>query len=270
MPGSLEPGRPRTYLRYALFGQRRIDGWLEDLGLVAVDHIEGVQRSAGVTGGVAEIGIHHGRLFILLALLRREGEPAVAIDLFEDQHLNVDSSGSGNRAVFESNLRQWDPRAADVRVEKADSWTLDGPKLEELAGGPLRLISVDGGHTAELTVHDLTTACDALTPGGVVVLDDCFNEFFPTVAEGAQTFFRSRPDVVPFFAGGNKTLICHADRADGYRTGLVDRLIRYPLRTEERIFLGRPIAVAEEFEPDLRRTYWRRYFLGRIRQQLRR
>jgi hypothetical protein len=266
MPGLLEPGRPANYLRYALLGQRRIDGWLEDLGLTAIDRIDGIQRAAGVHGGVAEIGVHHGRLFILLALLRRTGESAVAIDLFEDQHLNVDSSGRGDRAVLEKNLGQWDPTATQVRIEKADSTTVTGATLTDWAGGPLRLVSVDGGHTAELTKHDLSTACDALAPGGVVILDDCFNQFFPAVGEGAQDFFRSRGDVEPFFAGGNKTLICHTDRAEHYRMELVSRLEGYPMHVEERTFLGRTIAAAESLAPRYNRLYWRRYFLGRFRR----
>ena len=43
------------------------------------------QREMGLAGHIAEIGVHHGRSFILLALLARASEKAVAIDVFEQQ-----------------------------------------------------------------------------------------------------------------------------------------------------------------------------------------
>lgn len=267
--GLLVRGRPSNYVRYAVFGQRRVEGYLRELGLLAIDRIEGIQREHGIEGGgVAEIGIHHGRLFILLSLMRRLGEPGVAIDLFEDQHLNVDSSGKGDRQQFEANLRKWDSRHEEVEIVKANSWDIDGPALVNYAGGPLRLISVDGGHTTELTEHDLDTACNAIRHGGVVVLDDCFNEFFPSVSEGAQAFFRRRPDVVPFFAGGNKTLICHAEYADRYRESILKEFEGHPMNLEQRTFLGRPIAAAEVLYPKYQRKFVRRYWYWRVRHAI--
>src|SRR4051794_25250776 len=181
--GTLSPGRSRDYVRYAVVGHYLVEGWLKDLGIHLIDAVEGRQRVLGVDGHVAEIGVHHGKLFILLSLLRRPGERAVALDLFEDQELNVDNSGRGDRERFLANVDRHHRDAPDVVVQKADSNELDGAGLRQLAGGPLRIVSVDGGHTAELTAHDLTTAADALADGGVVILDDCFNEVFPAVAE---------------------------------------------------------------------------------------
>ena len=261
---SVHEGRSAAYLRYALGGQRLVEGWLNELGLILVDEADGVQRRFDVHGHVAEIGVHHGRLFILLSLVRRAAENAVALDLFEDQHLNVDLSGKGDRARFERNLRRWDPRHEDVRIVKCDSWTLDAPRLRELAGGDLRLVSVDGGHTAPLTQHDLTTACDALGSGGIVVLDDCFNDFFPSVAEGALQFFRERTDFVPFVTGGNKTLICHEAWAERYMDAFRTWAPHYPCHGEERMFLGRPIFAMQVFPERYGRTqYWWRYGVGR-------
>ena len=55
-----------------------------------------LQESDGVPGGLAEIGIHHGRSFIALAAAARPTDPLIAIDVFERferQDLNVDQSG---------------------------------------------------------------------------------------------------------------------------------------------------------------------------------
>jgi hypothetical protein len=62
------------------------------------------QVIAGTRGSVGEVGVHHGRLFILLYLLAEPDERAFAIDIFDEQHLNEDHSGQGDRKVFEENL----------------------------------------------------------------------------------------------------------------------------------------------------------------------
>lgn len=268
LKSSLAPGRERAYLKYALVGQRLVEGWLLDPGLILIDTIDRLQREQGVAGHVAEIGVHHGRLFILLSMLRRDDENAVALDLFEDQHLNVDKSGEGDRGRFTANLRRWDPRWQDVRIETANSWDIDGAKLRGLAGGLLRLVSVDGGHTADLTFHDLTTAVDSLTPGGVVVLDDCFNEIFPAVAQGAQEFFRQRTDVTAFVAAGNKTLISQIEYADAYREAIAEKPRSRPFRCQTHDFLGRPLFTMQPLEGKYAREYWRRYVRGWIYHRL--
>lgn len=178
--------------------------------------IGSVQRQLNVHGNVLEIGVHHGRLFILLYLLSGLGESAVAVDLFGMQELNIDKSGGGNLKAFLANMR----RHADVDrliVHEGDSNKLTGAELRRIGGDAFRLISIDGGHTRETTMHDLAIAEDALAEGGVIILDDFFSEFFPEVAEGTFRYFseRERP-VVPFAIGGNKVMFCAKPWADRY------------------------------------------------------
>ena len=47
-----------------------------------------------------------------------------------------------------------------------------------------RLFSVDGGHTRELTVNDLTVAASHLEEGGIIILDDITNLAWPQVIDG--------------------------------------------------------------------------------------
>ena len=56
-----------------------------------------VQKHLGIRGAVSEIGVHHGRLFILLHLLTEASEASVAWDLFESQNDKADGSGRGNK-----------------------------------------------------------------------------------------------------------------------------------------------------------------------------
>lgn len=161
--------RIENYIRRGKF---YVDGWLRSEAARVIVALNERQRSLSVTGSIAEIGVHHGKLFILLYLLSREPERALAIDLFEDQHLNVDQSGSGDLAKFRRNLER---RADSTRLvlHPGNSMDLTGAILTRLAEGPLRFVSVDGGHTAEITAHDLATAEAAIAEGGIMWSTTC-------------------------------------------------------------------------------------------------
>jgi hypothetical protein len=197
--------------------------------------LSAVQKAQRVNGNVAEIGVHHGKLFILLYLLARGDERAVAVDLFADQTRNVDQSGAGDLDKFLVNLaRHADADMRRLVVHEGDSTALDGAALRRLAGGAYRLISIDGGHTAETTAHDLAIAVEALASGGVIILDDYFNEMWPGVSEGVHRYFRERRSILPFASGANKMFFCAPDAIPLY----VDSLRAIATKTLERDFLG--------------------------------
>src|ERR1700745_1104628 len=82
---------------------RTVLGWLNEGAISAVVAFAKWQEENKVLGDVAEMGVHHGKLFILLANLRRRHERAFAIDVFDDQHLNADKSGCGDLSKFMEN-----------------------------------------------------------------------------------------------------------------------------------------------------------------------
>jgi hypothetical protein len=106
-----------------------------------------VSHASGVSGNIAEISVYHGRLFLLLHLLRTPGERSLAIDVFDNQHLNRDNSGFGDRMVFERNLHRHADGLLDVVVLSSDSLAIDGERLRKELDGAVRLFSVDGDHT---------------------------------------------------------------------------------------------------------------------------
>ena len=83
------------FIDYVLRGKHRdVGGWIEPGALAGQRSSTGCSLKPELADRVAEIGVHHGqRFFIALCLLRRPGERALAIDIFDDQHLNVDNSG---------------------------------------------------------------------------------------------------------------------------------------------------------------------------------
>lgn len=248
-------GRLNAYLKH---GHELVKGWLFPGALRATVLLSDEQRRSSLSGGVAEIGVHHGKLFILLYLLSSEDETAVAIDLFSRQDLNVDRSGAGDLERFKRNLQ----RHADTSrlvIHEGDSTQLTATSFLGLGRVPFRLISIDGGHTAEITAHDLATAEGALGQGGIIILDDCFNEEWPGVSEGVHRYFSEPRAIVPFGIGANKTFFCHRAFAEKYG-GVLSKIDRRATRQE---FLGAGV-VCFEFNPWTLAGWFRKVDAGRM------
>ncbi|TWS98334.1 class I SAM-dependent methyltransferase [Reyranella sp. CPCC 100927] len=221
--------------RYLKRGLRRIHGWLSPYSAQFIRSVTDIQAQAGETGAVAEIGVHHGKLFILLALSARAGETVLAIDVFDDQHLNVDQSGRGDRAVFQRNVQAWAPDA-DVKIVQKSS--LDVAAADILAMcGPVRLASIDGGHTEECVQNDLRLFEATLAPRGVVILDDYFNQSWPGVSSGtAQYLLDPTSRLRPFAISPNKLYLAFDDALAFYRAALRNKDAYYYERSAR--FMG--------------------------------
>lgn len=209
---------------YLKRGYRRIGGWLFPYSARFIDTLLDLQLEAGVHGAVGEIGVHHGKLFILLALGSRPDEATFAIDVFGDQHLNRDGSGAGDREIFLSNTRRWLGRGSD-HLEVLQQSSLD-VRPEELLRriGPVRIASIDGGHTEDCVINDLTLVQAVLAPKGVVILDDHFNEFWPEVSSGvARYLYDPAARLRPFAITPNKTYFAAAEDVAFYRRSLRSR-----------------------------------------------
>jgi len=216
--------------RYLRHGLRHVHGWLDTYSAAFIRSVTEVQAQAGETGGLAEIGVHHGKLFILLALSARPGEVGLAIDVFGDQHLNTDQSGHGDRAVFEQNVRKWVPDA-DVKIVQKSS--LEVTPADILAAcGPVRLASIDGGHTEECARNDLRLMEAVLTLRGVVVLDDYFNQSWPGVSSGTNQYLLDpAARLRPFAISPNKLYLAFDEVTAFYRSEMRERNAYYYEKT---------------------------------------
>lgn len=212
---------------YRVDGLAEVQGWFEPESAELMASLLVHQVDRGLGGGVAEIGVHHGRSFLLLANGLVPGEPAVALDVFEQQDQNADHSGKGDRGRFEQNLARWAPDVP-VRVVACSSLDVSVSSAREVFGRP-RMLSVDGGHTAEITRHDLGLAEASIADGGIVVLDDMLNGHWLGVLTGTATYLLDHPGLVPFALSPNKlyltdSLRAAADYAGHLRASLPDLL----------------------------------------------
>jgi len=198
----------RTYTAKYL---RHVHGWLAREAAEAIIALASAQDANGIRGGAAEIGVHEGRLFILLSLLLHDGDRSLAIDLFDSgQRQNVDDSGYGTKERFEKNTRRYIPRR-DICLIETNSMNVTASDVTSRIG-QTRLFSVDGGHTAEIAYHDLCVATGSSCPGGLVIVDDYLSAEWPGVTEGvAQFMLERRVDICPVAFVRNKLLLAIGD-----------------------------------------------------------
>ncbi|CCG42863.1 conserved hypothetical protein [Magnetospirillum molischianum DSM 120] len=165
---------------------------------------------------------------MLLAAVRRSGETIRAFDVFENQSANVDASGKGSRGIFEAAIARW-YNPADFVVTQVDSLEMRGAATGRYLPNPVRLFSVDGGHTRVHAWNDLMIANDVMVSGGVVILDDFFAVLWPGVTEGFFEFMRApRVKIAPLCFFENKLYMTTA-------TEQPDMLARLRLKLEAAI-----------------------------------
>jgi hypothetical protein len=204
-----------------------IDGWNDHGAFTALEILDDAQSDYGVRGHVCEIGVHEGQYFFAMALLTNENELYIAIDVFDDQHRNIDHSGKASLQRFKENtlkhVGNHDKTCVNLLVVKTDSLRLTPEMLglqimnrgKKYLNG-IRLMSVDGGHTRTHVLNDLKLAEKSIVDGGVVILDDFMNPKWPGVTEGAHIYCSDPYSRLIPFAYGNKKLYLSTDVAAPY------------------------------------------------------
>ena len=182
-----------------------VEGWFERCDALAMAECLSIQSDEGITGAIAEIGVHHGKSFIALACSSSTDEQLYAIDVFDQQTLNLDQSGQGNRDAFMANVGRFAPEAR-VKVLAMSSLDLRGNEHRMLE--PLRFLSIDGGHTRDVTLNDLEIADTILVDGGMCCVDDIFNHDWTGVISGVFAFLERSKTLVPFALLPKKLYFC--------------------------------------------------------------
>ncbi len=219
---------------YVELGIDRVEGWLLPTTASLIGHLLVHQASVGFCGDVCEIGVHHGKLFLILANATVVGERAVAVDIFGDQEKNIDGSGAGDREIFERHLAIYAP-GATVDIIQESSLDLERP---DFLSRRFRFISIDGGHTAAITANDLRLAERTLLAGGIVAVDDILSHDWTGVLTGVSTYLAEGGTLVPFALVPNKLLLTTDAGAAIESRALLQRTFPLALSKQGLEFLG--------------------------------
>jgi hypothetical protein len=231
--------------RYLSGPFREIEGFVTREAVWMLDLLVQFHDAHGIEGGFFEIGVHQGRFLLALEHAARPGDPGVALDVFEDQALNIDKSGHGQHAVLQANIARHAMAPGRITIMKGDS-TAPATRRDLLAlGQEFRLISVDGGHTAGHAASDLRLAEDLAAPAAGVILDDFFNGGFPGVTEGLAQYLNAGGTLRPVGVIAGKMLLAPLSWADRMRSVLRNRLAQEARwRVREVTFFGFPYIFA--------------------------
>ena len=247
--------RMKAYLK----NSHQVHGWLDRYSAAFIAGLSWIQSDSGLRGAVGEIGVHMGRLFILLKLTAAENEKCLALDVFGEQHLNIDHSGFGDRHTFLRNVRRW-TGDTNIAVIQASSLEVTPADIVD-AVGRCRRLSIDGGHTEDITQHDLRLAEAVLTEDGVAILDDFFNQSWPGVAAGAaQYFIDPAAKLRPFAVSPNKLYLAAPTCHGFYRSALMRAQELHFEKTacmfgcEVDVFGCQPVPVSQRIRNTLRRS----------------
>lgn len=227
-------------------GYGNIDGWVSEKLFLIFDYIDSLPINK--VGGVCEIGVHHGKFYLLMNQLVANSEQSYAIDIFDLQHLNVTHSGGYGTPVnnftldvtniFKLNLFRYDAHnGTNTNIIKHDS---TGPHhyLDNIIKpGSLRFFSVDGGHSVEHVINDLNIANRLISNEGLVILDDVCNHSWISVMEGLCKYMMTYPTLVPIAIGFNKMWMCKLSYRDYY----YEQFLKSPFCDRPTRFFGNDI-----------------------------
>jgi hypothetical protein len=203
----------RKYLRRKIYS---VNGYLKSLDARLIVALASWQAGNKIAGALAEIGVHHGKLFFLLALSRQVGEKSLAIDLFEDDEMNASTRYGGRGRAFSTHAARLNVTLESTEVQKADSLTLTSDDILSRVGR-VRIFSVDGGHLYHHVAHDLPLVFSTLAPGGVIAVDDFCNSEWPEVTSATYDFVRAQQGkIVPAILTKKKLYLAAPDVASAY------------------------------------------------------
>lgn len=231
--------------RYLIGGYSKVEGWL----VPTTAHIMGIlaeeQTRLGIRGDLVEIGVHHGKSFLVLANSLASGEKIFAIDVFEDQHKNLDQSGHGNRDTFLNNINAHAP-GTPLEIIQESSLDLPAMGWPQSHADSIRFFSIDGSHTREATLNDLKIAEQVTKDGAIVALDDVLSSHWLGVISGLFDYLSSGGKLIPFAVIPDKMLLSKGERFKRTWVEIVRREYNKFISKREVRFLEFTVDIVEE------------------------
>lgn len=197
--------------RYLIGGYSKVGGWLVPTTAHIMAILAEEQTKLGIRGDLAEIGVHHGKSFLVLANSVAPGEKIFAIDVFEDQHKNIDQSGHGDRETFLKNVNDYAP-GTPLEIIQESSLDLPAKGWPKRHAESIRFFSIDGSHTREATLNDLRVAERTTKDGAIVAVDDVLSSHWLGVISGLFDYLSSGGKLIPFAVIPDKMLLSKGER----------------------------------------------------------
>ena len=195
---------------------RKLSGWL---ALADFEIMRTVVGSQSEQTAIAEIGVHHGKSFIALALSSGNRQ-LYAIDIFGNQVENVDKSGSGDKQVFLENLARFGIDENRVVIDERLSSSVGADEIYNSVG-KVGFFHIDGGHNLEAVSGDIELACAVDCDESVLVFDDLFRADWPEVSHAVFSSHTIRSSNYQLFAiGFNKGYFCKPPMVAHYQSAL--------------------------------------------------
>jgi predicted O-methyltransferase YrrM len=166
-----------------------VRGGLRDIDARVILAIDGLQRAAGVSGDLLEIGVSYGQSAILLGYCVQASERLVVCDTFEDTSHALPHQGL-RRSEFEQNYLRFHLTLPDIIAGR--SHEIDRDRL----AAHFRLIHVDGNDAYVDVRADMLIARRLLGAAGAVILDDWSQAYAPGVALAIWEEY-ARGDLIP-------------------------------------------------------------------------
>ncbi|MER5351420.1 class I SAM-dependent methyltransferase [Kitasatospora sp. NPDC002551] len=162
-----------------------VPGWFWDHDRHLFDWFLGRQEKAGLSGDLMEMGAYLGRSAIVIGAHIQADETFTVCDLFDSDapddenaaEMDMSYRKTLTRTAFEANYLSFHDRLPEII--QAPTSALAGGRV---ATGAFRFIHIDASHLYEHVAGDLQVARTALSPDGVVVLDDYRSAHTPGVA----------------------------------------------------------------------------------------
>lgn len=184
-----------------------IDGWFLKEAAEFFLWVDYIQKNNDISGNLFEIGTYQGKSAILLAIMADTNKEKFAIcDNFDNKKNKIPV-----KQLFLKNLKSFFKDLSFTEIYSKESSQLNQEECNNI-----RFFHIDGGHSAEETYQDLQLASKSIIEGGIIAVDDLFNEFWPGVMEGIYKFLTSNKEIVPIAIGFNKLLLCKKSKQNWY------------------------------------------------------
>ena len=193
--------------------ENEVKGWFYDHDLIMFWLIDFIQKEAGWSGNLCELGVYQGKSAIALGTMAGADEWLFCFDAFQEVP----------EQTVAANIQRFCPDLRDRLVcVQQDLMVLRTPP-SDVCPNSLRFLHLDAVHDHPSVLNDLRNFLPLLTSEAVIVLDDCFDPDWPGVSTAMTEFCLSDMGrhIRPFAASRSKMYLCARPYVEIYQHCIV-------------------------------------------------